>query len=143
MEGVQAVLLSAHAGIVARWPLVGHVLYAARAQRAGRRWSRETHVQVANWLVLAYCRVRSSWAWTRKLEEKTKTKNKTLYSFKKKLLSVFMLKNRFCCQKQNYFINFPRYRGKLPLKKHVTDFIRNSLDLTVMAVAMRSGEKAE
>lgn len=73
VERVQAVLLFALAGVVARWSLVGHVLYAPRAERAGGRWSREAHVEVTNRLfTLAHCRVRSRWARSRKLQEKGK-----------------------------------------------------------------------
>lgn len=44
VEGVQAVLLSAHARVVACWSLVGHVLYATRAEWAGGRWSGKAHI---------------------------------------------------------------------------------------------------
>lgn len=44
VEGVKAVLLSAHAGVVACWSLVGHVFHSSGAKRAGGRWSREAHV---------------------------------------------------------------------------------------------------
>lgn len=44
LEGVQAVLLSAHARVVACWSLVGHVLHTTRAKWARRWWSREAHV---------------------------------------------------------------------------------------------------
>lgn len=44
VEGVQAVLLSAHVGIVTCWSLVGHILYTTRAKWAGGWWGREAHV---------------------------------------------------------------------------------------------------
>lgn len=44
VEGIQAVLLSAHVWIVARWSLVGHVLHTTRAKWAGGWRSREAHV---------------------------------------------------------------------------------------------------
>lgn len=79
MEGVQAVLLSAHGWVVACWSLVGHVLNTSRAQWAGGRRSREGHIQVANRLfTLAYCCVSSSWAGTRKLDKRKKKQNKKL-----------------------------------------------------------------
>lgn len=44
VEGVHAVLLSAHVRIVACWSLMGHVLHTTRAKWAGWWWSREAHV---------------------------------------------------------------------------------------------------
>ncbi|KAA8586945.1 hypothetical protein FQN60_000781 [Etheostoma spectabile] len=44
MEGVQAVLLSAHAGVVACWSLVGHVLYTTRAEWTGGWGSSKAHI---------------------------------------------------------------------------------------------------
>lgn len=71
VEGVQAVLLSAHVGIVACWSLVGHVLYTARAKRAGGGGCTEAHVQVTNWLLALVGRgVGNSWPGTRKLQGK-------------------------------------------------------------------------
>lgn len=56
VERVQALLLPAHVGVVAGGSLVGHVLHAARAQRAGGRWGGEAHVQITHWLfTLAGC----------------------------------------------------------------------------------------
>lgn len=66
VEGVQTVLLPAHAWVVARRSLMGHVLYTPRAQGTGGWQSREGRVQETNRILdLAYWRVGS-----RKLEEK-------------------------------------------------------------------------
>lgn len=74
-EGVQAVLLSAHAGVVARRSLVGHVLDTAGAQWTGGWRGREAQVKVADRLfALARWRVQSSWAGTGKLEGKENIK---------------------------------------------------------------------
>lgn len=69
VEGVQAVLLSAHVGIVTCWSLVGHVLYTTRTKWAGGGWCREAHVQITSWLFALVCWwVGNSWPCTRKLE---------------------------------------------------------------------------
>lgn len=71
VEGVQAVLLSAHVGIVTCRSLVGHVLYTTRTKWAGGRRGGEAHVQIANWLFALVCWwVGNSRPGTRKLQVK-------------------------------------------------------------------------
>lgn len=71
VEGVQAILLSAHIGIVTCWSLVGHVLYTTRTKWTRGGWCREAHVQITNWLFALVCWwVGNSWPCTRKLEVK-------------------------------------------------------------------------
>lgn len=76
LEGVQAVLLSAHVGIMTCWSLVGHVLYTTRTKRAWGWRGREAHVQVANWLFALVCWwVGNSWTCTGKLQIEAGKKN--------------------------------------------------------------------
>lgn len=76
VEGVQAVLFSAHVGIVTRWSLVGHVLDAPRNKWARGRRSGETRVQIATWLfALVCCWFGNNWPCTRKLQAKVDIKS--------------------------------------------------------------------